>query len=334
MKKLKEMGWLPIFILLVLFIAPFPADVFASEGGIALNIRFFDKRVYYVEGDPIKIHITITNNTSSTYRFKLADERAFSLDFDVRTLTNKLLSTSEELIRKRTQYQQIYFREISIEAGESFSFLEELRSYIKIAEPGDYVVKVKMYPELFRHDNISILEGGASANILESSGISLSVRPSVIIGQDGIPVEMDTATGSYLFREKLSPDKVVDYMLSARQKSQWEKFFLYLDLESMLKQDSEKLRKWNNENEEGKKRMVDAYKAELRNTIIDGTISVIPNEYTIERTQYTSFDATVSVMQVFKYTNYSEMKRYTYFLHQKDGIWSIVNYSVSNQGTR
>ena len=334
MKKSKKMGTLPILILLVLFSALIPVSVFASEGGIALNIRFFDKRIYYVENDPIKIHITITNDTSSVYRFKLADERAFSLDFDVRTLTNKPLGAAEELIRKRTQYQQIFFREISIEAGESFSFTEDLRSYIKIAEPGDYVVKVKMYPELFRHDNVSILAAGTSSKTLESTGIGLSVRPPVTIGPDGIPVEMDTATGSYLFREKLSPDKVVDYMLTARQKSQWEKFFLYLDLESMLKQDSERLRKWNNENEEGRKLMVDIYKAELRNTTIDGTISVIPNEYTIERTQYTNFEATVSVMQVFKYTNYSEMKRYTYFLNQKDGIWSIVNYSVSNQGTR
>jgi hypothetical protein len=145
---------------------------------------------------------------------------------------------------------------------------------------------------------------------------------------------MDIATNAQLVRERLAPDQVVEYTITARQKSQWEKFFLYLDLESMLlAQDSTLQRKWLTESEEGRRRMIEQYRQELRNSITDGTISVIPSSFDIERTQYNSFEGSVSVLQKFKSTYFTELKRYTYFLRQKDNIWTIVGYSVVNLGT-
>jgi len=315
----------------------------AAEGpggvGVDFNIRFFDRRIYYVEGDPIYIQLTVTNNSPLTYRFKLADERAFSLDFDARTTSNRSLEPADTLIRKRTQYQQIFFREIAVEAGESFSFVEDLRHYIDINQPGSLVISARLYPELYRpgtarpaavNGNPPAVFGGA----LESKRLSLNVRPAVVTGPDGIPLEMDVATNAQLVRERLAPDQVVEYTIAARQKSQWEKFFLYLDLESMmLAQDSTLQRKWLTESEEGRRRMIEQYRQELRNEIIDGTISVIPTSFEIERTQYNSFEGSVSVLQKFKSTFFTEVKRYTYFLRQKDNIWNIVNYSVVNLGT-
>jgi hypothetical protein len=79
--------------------------------------------------------------------------------------------------------------------------------------------------------------------------------------------------------------------------------------------------------------MVEQYRQELRNSVTDGTISVIPTSFEIERTQYNSFEGSVSVLQKFKSANFTELKRYTYTLRQKDNIWTIVNYSVVNLGT-
>jgi len=40
------------------------------------------------------------------------------------------------------------------------------------------------------------------------------------------------------------------------------------------------------------------------------------------------------VLQKFRASvNFTELKRYTYYLTRKDGIWSVVNYSVVNLGT-
>jgi len=323
---------------IIVFAAFFTAAVTVSasaNAGIDFNIRFFDRRIYYAETDPVYIQATITNNSPSTFRFKLADERAFSIDFDVRTATNRPLDQADSLIRKRTQYRQIFFREIAVESGESFSFVEDLRDYINLGTPGSFVVTARMYPELFR----SVTAGtnpqasAASRPFIESRRLPLNIRPPVIPGPDGIPLELDVATGAVLVRERIAPDLVVDYILTARQRSQWEKFFLYLDLEAMLSRDAVRRRAWNAESEAGRRRMVEQFRRELQSSTVDGTISVIPTDYTIERTQYNNSEGTVIVLQRFRNANFTSIKRYTYFLERKDDIWMIVDYSVVNLGT-
>jgi len=312
---------------------PVPADT-----GISFSIRYFDKRIYYLEQDPVYIQITLTNNSPAPYRFKLADERVFSVDFDVRTNSNRAVEAADYLIRKRSQSQQVYFREISIDSGESFSFVDDLRNYAAIRQSGSYVVQARIYPELFQtvESSTGIIPGGTLAGTgqpLESNRLALSVRPRSILGPDGVPLELDVETNAVLVREKLPPDQVVSYLLTARQKSQWEKFFLYLDLESMLSRDSYRKRQWNAESEEGRQRMIARYRDELKNSVADGDISLIPVNFTIERTVYSAAEGTVTVLEYFQAGTYTEKKRYTWYLEKKDDIWTIVDYSVVNLGT-
>jgi hypothetical protein len=316
----------------------------SHEAGIVdFSIRFFDRRIYYVESAPIYVQVTITNNSPSTYRFKLADERVFSIDFDIRTVSNRPLEPADSLVRKRTQNQRIFFREIAVESGESFSFVEDLREYVNLSQPGSFVVQARVYPELYRSFGTSspaalnasspAVQNAAPSPVLESNRLSLSLRPPAIPGPGGIPLEMDVATNAVLVRERLAPDQVVEYMLNARQKSQWEKFFLYLDLESMITRDGVRQRRWAAEGEEGRRRMLAQYRQELQGSVIDGDISVIPTEFTVERTQYNSAEGTVTVLEKFRTGTFTELKRYTYYLRQKDNIWTIVDYSVVNLGT-
>ena len=298
----------------------------AAEAGIDFSIRYFDKRVYYLEKDPIFIQVTITNNSPYTYRFKLADERAFSVDFDVRTNSNRVVEAADILVRKRSQSQQVYFREVSVEPGESFSFVEDLKNYAALTQSGTYVVQAKIYPELY---HIVIPE---SLGIL-SNRLALNIRPALIPGPDGIPLELDVETNAILVREKLPPDEVVRYLLTARQKSQWEKFFLYLDLEAMLSRDAYRRRQYNAESEEGRQRMIARYRLDLQNSVIDGDISLIPMNFSIERTVHNGQTGTVTVLEYFRVGTYTEKKRYTWYLEKRDEIWTIVDYSVVNLGT-
>lgn len=51
-----------------------------------VSIRFYDKSVYYPGGassEPIFVKVAITNNGKETMRFKLADDRSFSIDFSL-----------------------------------------------------------------------------------------------------------------------------------------------------------------------------------------------------------------------------------------------------------
>jgi hypothetical protein len=146
---------------------------------------------------------------------------------------------------------------------------------------------------------------------------------------------MDVDTNAILVRERLPPDEVVAYTLTARQRSQWEKFFLYLDLEAMVARDGSRRRQWLAESEEGRRRMVARYRGELQNAVVDGDIATIPTEFQIERTTYGAEEGTVVVLEKFQGSGaaYTEKKRYTYTLRRKDDIWTIVDYVVVNLGT-
>jgi hypothetical protein len=313
--------------LLTIFLAYIALSLPAQD--INLSIRFYDKRIYYIQGsenDPILVQISLANNSPATFRFKLADERAFSVDFDIRTMANRMVDASEGLIRKRSSSRQVFFREIAVEPGETFSFVEDVRDYASFNQPGSFIVQAKLHPELYRL-------GGASPAPLQSNRLSLAIRPPVLPGPDGIPLDMDVETNALLVREKLAPDEVVDYMLRARQRSQWEKYFLYLDLEALISRDPIRRRQWLAESQEGRRRMVARYRTELQNTVVDGDITTIPAEFEIERTSYGAEEGTVVVLEKFRMGNYTERRRYSYYLRRRDDIWTVIDYSVVNLGT-
>jgi hypothetical protein len=314
----------PIIAVFFLFIGALSA-LPAAE--VDFSIRYFDKRVYHISGaerEPIFIQVTIANNSPSTFRFKLAEERAFSVDFEIRTVSNRIVESAPGLIMKRTSNQQVFFREVAVESGESFSFVEDLRNYSALTESGSFIVWAKMYPELYRESGVPSLE---------SNRLALSLRPPAIPGPGGIPLDMDTETNAILVRERLPPDEVVEYTLSARQKGQWEKFFLYLDVEAMIIRDGVRGRQWLAESEEGRRRMIARYREELRGERVDGDIAAIPMTFTVERTTYNAEEGTVTVLEKFKAGDYIERKRYIYDLRHIDDYWIIVDYSVLNLGT-
>jgi hypothetical protein len=302
-----------------------PLALYAAErADIAISIRFIDKRIYYLEDAPILVQVTLSNTGTSTYRFKLADERMFSIDFDVRTLSNRAVEPADVLIRRRTTMQQVFFREIAVESGESFSFVEDLRNYAAFRQSGSFIIQARIYPELYRD---------SSPYLLESNRLNINIRPPAIPGPSGLPLPMDEATNALLVRERLAPDEVVRYVLTARQRSQWEKFFLYLDLEAMISRDGPRSRQWLASSEEERQRLLARYRAELESATVDGDISTIPTEFEIERTNYGPEEGTVVVLEKFRAGNYTERKRYTYYLRRKDDIWTIVDYVVIHLGT-
>lgn len=301
---------------------PASADI-TRQGVVEFNIRFYNRQIYYVTTDPIYVQITITNNSPFPYRFRLADDRSFSINFDVRTMTNRSLPSSDSLIRRRTQNTQVFFREITIESGESFSFVEDLRDYVRFDNHGSFRVRASLYPELLRTASVSV----------DSNFLSLTLRPALIQGPDGIPLEMDVATGAVLVKQRIPPDEVVTYMLTARQQSHWERFFLYLDLEAMLSRDPHQRRRFLSENEEGRRRMVANYRQNLQNSVVDDDIALIPTSFEILRTEYNNYEGTVTVLQRYRLPNYTELRQYRYFLERKDNYWMIVNYSVQGMGT-
>jgi hypothetical protein len=110
-------------------------------------------------------------------------------------------------------------------------------------------------------------------------------------------------------------------------------FFLYLDLEALLNRNPEKKRIYDKESDDGRRRMLDRYKAELEKEIVDNDIVMIPYWFDILETRYSASSGFVRVLEKFQYQQIRLIKEYTYQLQKRDDVWYVVGYSVLNKGT-
>lgn len=291
----------------------------------SVSIKFYDRTMYYPgnpDENPILVHITVKNNGTDTLHFKLADDRMFSLDFSVYTLKNTQLPQTDNLIRKRTTNHTVYFREITVEPGEEYGFIENLKDYISITDQSIYYVELSFYPELYKSKYLS----------LPSNRLTLQVSPSPsAAASTAIAVRNETA--EILIPEELSPDKVVEQTIIARQRTLWNQYFLYMDIESMFEKNDASRRRYRAASADDRARMLASYRADLMASRIDTDIVAVPEEFQIVKTTYSQTEGTVEVIEWFRYATFRERKGYTYYVRQRDGIWLIYDYKVVNLGT-
>ncbi len=314
-----------LFVIISIFIL-FAQTVVAQENqDVQVSIKLYNKTLYYPGeslDNPIYVHITVANKGSETLRFKLADDRMFSIDFSAFNSKNKKLPYTEEIIKKRTTDRIVYFREIALETGEEYSFVENLKDYVQITEPAIYYFELDFFPELYK----------SKFNKIESNRLRIDVKPSpAASGVTKVPVSNEII--SVLKPESISPDKVVEQTIVARQKNLWNQFFLYMDIEKMLTRDQARKRKYTTLSDMDRNRMIQDYKLDLMQSRIDNAIVAIPESFYIEKTVYTQTEGSVSVIQWFKYDTFKEKKRYVYSVQKRDEIWHIYDYTVENLGT-
>lgn len=305
---------------LSVLIATFALSVAAAQADISIN--FFDKRIYMPNSE-VLVKVTIKNTTSAAWRFKLADDKRMSLEFDVRSISNRALEKSDSWKRAMSSSTPVFYRELSIQPGEEYSFVEDLADYVAISEPGAYVIECSLFPELSGRS-----EPGKA---IRSNRLSLSVRPGA--PTPSIAETFKTGTAEILKAERIGPDEVVSRTIRARQKGLWNEFFLYLDVESLLKANPDKSRSYDRESDDGRRRMISAYKADLMANIVDSDIVVIPSSFNIIETRYGESYGKVVVLAKFAYEGFKIIKEYTYELERRDDVWYIVAYVVVNKGT-
>ena len=289
--------------------------------GIDFSIRFFDKKIYYPESD-ILIKVEIANNSPQTYRFKAANKHQFNIEFDVKTMANERLKSSPEFIMMRNSNQHVFYREVDLEPGEQYSFVVNIKDFIDMTQPGAYYIQGFYFPEL----------SSVRSNKLTSNHLTVSVRPS--FGALEVQSIIDEKTGEVLKREKLPPDEVVDYLISARQREQWNKFLLYLDLESLLLQDPAKKRRYLRLSDEARRKELEEFRMLMTQESMDnGEILLLPERYEILQTTYSKNEGRVEVKEWFAYADFTEVKQFTYYLRRENDSWIVYNYETRNIGT-
>ncbi len=300
----------------------FASLTFAVSEEVSVSIRFFDKEIYYPETE-IQIQVRIINNSLENFTFNSAEIRSFNFNFFVKTLTNISLQESNKYILSHRTNNPVFYRGITLLPGEEYAFVTDLDDYVEIEESGIYILQAKFYPEF---------QLGYSTQYIESNKLTLSVRPSM-----NIPVfkeQIDFETGEILELIAMPPDEVVRYTIEARLKSAWNKFFLYLDIKGLLLNHPDLKHKYNSISEEKQLALIEDYKTQLKNKRVDNDILLTPSSFEILKTSYTHNEATVVVNEEFIFPEYTELKKYTYYLHRFGNIWSIYNYDVRNLGTK
>ena len=306
-----------------------PAQTATDAAKAEVSISFLNRGVYYpgsATERPILVSCTITNVGTDTYRFRLAEDHFFSVGFSAATLRNRALPQSGVWLQRRTQSGHVYFREVALEPGESYSFVENVKDYLTITEPGVYVLECAFFPELRRLPDYS-------EQSIASNRLTLEVKPEPAPAQAARYLPAGEMTSGILRPQAIAPDQVVAETLAARQKSQWERFFLYLDLEQMLEGDPVKKARFLALPESGRIDMVENYKVELMQARSENQISIVPSDFQIERTAYSGNEGVVTAIEWFDYTDFKEKKRFTYTLARRDNIWRITGYTVDNLGT-
>lgn len=292
-----------------------------SAAQAELSIQLFDRQVY-VPGSPVYVKVTVRNETTLPWRFKLADEKRLSVAFDIRTIANRTVAASDAYKRAIASSLPVFYRELSVEPGEEYSFVQDLRDFADLSQPGSYVVSCSLYPEL---------AGRGTKPPVTSNTLSLAIRPGAMTPAVAELYKEDTAT--ILRAESIGPDEVVSRTIEARQKSRWNEFFLYLDVERLLEANPDKKRSYVRESDDGRRRMLEAYRTDLMANIVDSDIVVIPSSFSVMETRYGPTYGTVVVRQKFDYDGFRMVKDYTYELERRNDVWYIVGYTVINKGT-
>jgi hypothetical protein len=295
-----------------------------TEADVEVFIRFYNKKIFYLnKTEDIVIKVSIINRSLEPFRFRLADNKVFNLDFEVKTPGNVPLAHARSFTIDRASEQYVYFKEIELKPEEEYSFIVYLDRFTAFEQAGAFTVQALFYPELLRNNR----RGSLRSNIL-----TLNLRPKILLQEQREMIEEET--GRVIQKEVLPPDEVVEFTIRARQKSQWERFKLYLDLRSLMLDNEEWRIRYDKLSEDDRLKLIDEYEGQLREEQVDEDILVIPQEFEIQRTVYTPYLAEVTVLKKFQYPGYVENKLYTYFLRrEQDPYWMITSFSVQNLGT-
>ncbi|HEQ72000.1 MAG TPA: hypothetical protein ENN69_05885 [Spirochaetia bacterium] len=312
-------------IAISLFVLVLLAAAGRSADAVTVSIRFFEQKIYFLN-DRIDVKITVKNDGVEPYRFLVADNRVFSVDFDVRTMTNRPAQYHSNFYQNlRNSMEPVLYREISLLPEEEYSLVVSFTDFIALREPGLYVIQALFYPNLFVAE---------SASPITSNKLTLNVRPPISSPEERDFVEAQIERS--LQREDLPPDGVVSYTLHARMNNQWNRFFLYINLEKLYVNSFLRTRaaqdQFNRLPEEEKLTRIAAYKRQIMKGEAEWQFVMLPDSFRIEETNYTRTEGTVRVRQIFRHPDYTEPRLYTYYLERTGNAWEIVNYIVEISG--
>ena len=310
-------------VFLLLFIC---GSIFAQNmkdyQGLGVKIELANPKTFS-QDDKIDVKISITNESNSEISCFIADDKKYSFNFRMMTMQNKIVPYKKDFIIAFNRIQPVFFNTLKLDPNEGYSYVVSLNEFFDIM-PGQYLVFADFYPDLKKNDN--------KALALTSNRLTVNIRQKER-GKTTLAEIKNAEVGERLHVEVKSPDDIVRFMLKSRMNQEWDRFFLYLDLEKLILLNNVFASSYKRADLAKKQELIEEFKEYLKQNTID-TISYLPHNFRIVRTEYTEGRAKVEVEVEFKYIDYIEKKYYTYFFSKKGNIWYIDSYEVMNLGAK
>ena len=292
-------------------------DVSADE--VRYQVRLHDLTIYNPQST-ILIRHTISNDGGAPYRFRLADNRIFNIELEMRTEDGRPLASAATLLNRRNQNSPVLYREIVLDPGEEFSFIEPLKEYVEIAQPGSYIVRAQFYPIL-----LSVTE--ERPRLEGQEPLRIVIRPTPALQRSATSDALPSPAP--LRRQDIAPDQVVRFLLDARIAEEWERFFLYLNLTSLYRALPTRDRAYSRLSSQNQLLEIEKFRQQLQQRRTEEGLALRPLSYRIVQSNYGNDQAQVWADLTFPRSGRgSPIRRYQYFLRRDNGNWEIYNYSV------
>jgi len=322
MRKLLPLLIIGINLLLSINIGLSEETTKYSEGNnIEVKIKFYNKNLYQI-GKPIIVEIKITNLGQFPFTFFNADEKIFTYDFDVRTMSNRPVEHSKIYAIRRYQSKAIFYNEITLKQNESHSARINISEWFDFEKPGEYLIRGIFFPKL-----ITDAEG---IQIKSSNELLLELHPRYT---EEIEKVVEVEKRKKLEAKPLPPYEVVGFLLDSLMNKDFESYFMYINFDRFIMQFENARKKYINAPDAKKPEVIEELKNYIRgkNELESIPFSqTIPNDYEIEKTIIEKSDAEVRVIETFILGRLVEKKRYTYYLHKYGDLWLLEGYRVVN----
>ncbi|MBP5450552.1 MAG: hypothetical protein J6Y01_10615 [Spirochaetales bacterium] len=290
--------------------------------GLQIKIELANPKTFS-QNDQIDVKISIVNKSKDEISCYIANDKKYSFNFRMMTMQNKVVPYKKDYLIAFNRIQPVFFNTLKLGPNEGYSYVVPLNEFFDIT-PGQYLVFADFYPNLKKNDN--------KAFAMVSNRLTVNIREKES-GTTTIAELRRAEQGERLHVEVLSPDDIVRFMLKSRMNQQWDRFFLYLDLEKLILLNNVFAASYKRADVSKKQELIEEFKEYLKQNTID-TISYLPHNFRVVRTEYTEGRAKVEVEVEFKYIDYIEKKYYTYFFSKKGNIWYIDSYEVMNLGAK
>ncbi len=292
---------------------------------IGVSIKYYNKQMYFVNR-PIIVEFQIVNRGFPPYLFITSYNKMFTFDFEILTPTHQGVDHSREYTVRTTQFEPILNDEITLKNNEEYGVRIDISRWFDLNKPGEYLIKGVFYPHLKTGADDDI-------RIYTENELFLTLNPPF---EKQVQQARELEEIKKMKAESLPPYDVIKALLQAIQARDYEKYFLFIKFDKFILQFSRAREKYIAAHDIDKPAVIEEFKLYLKglNRLEEVPFSeTIPADFDIEKTVIEKRNATVTVIETFKYLQLVEKKRYTYYLHLYGDKWLLESYSVVNIGS-